>query len=67
MEHRGHRLHRLLLLIPFVTLTGCNPYVAAISVARVTYGTATDLRALSTQESDTEIELKLKPLFSPLR
>jgi osmotically-inducible protein OsmY len=57
----------LLLLVPLV-LTGCNPYVAAISVARETYGTATDVRALSTQESDTQIELQLKAalLASPV-
>lgn len=45
-----HRFHWL-LLIPL--LSGCNPYVAAVSM---TYGVATDARSLSTQASDTETE-----------
>lgn len=50
-------------------LAGCNPYMAATTVVRETYGTATDLRSLSTQEMDTQIELRLKAalLSSPVR
>ena len=49
-----HRFHWLLLI---VFLSGCNPYVAAVSM---TYGVATDARSVSTQASDTEIESAVK-------
>jgi osmotically-inducible protein OsmY len=50
-------------------LAGCNPYLAATSVVHETYGVATDLRSLSTQESDTQAEIQLKAalLASPVR
>ena len=58
--------------LPFallVGLAGCNPYMAATAVVRETYGTATDLRSLSTQETDTQAELQLKAalLASPVK
>jgi osmotically-inducible protein OsmY len=55
------------LLLP--VLAACNPYVAATSVVHETYGAATDLRSLSTQESDTQVEVQLKAalLASPVR
>jgi hyperosmotically inducible protein len=57
-----HRFHWLLLI---VFLSGCNPYVAAVSM---TYGVATDARSVSTQASDTEIESAVKAslLASPV-
>ena len=40
------------LVLLLATLAGCN-YVAAVSAIHETYGVATDLRSLPTQESDT--------------
>lgn len=39
---------------------GCNPYMAAVGVVTQTYGVATDVRPVSVQLSDDEIEAKLK-------
>jgi osmotically-inducible protein OsmY len=68
---RGSRRGRRWLQITAVLLglAGCNPYVAATTVVRETYGTATDLRSLSTQETDTQAELQLKAalLASPVK
>jgi osmotically-inducible protein OsmY len=49
-------------------LAGCNPYVAATSLVHETYGVATDLRSLPTQETDTQAEVQLKAalLASPV-
>ena len=57
-----HRFHWLLLAM---ALSGCNPYVTAVSM---TYGVATDARSVSTQASDTEIESSVKAslLASPV-
>jgi osmotically-inducible protein OsmY len=62
-------MRRLVLLALLGGLAGCNPYVAATSVVRETYGTATDLRSVSTQESDTKIEAQIKAalLASPVK
>lgn len=59
-----HRFHWLILIAPL--LSGCNPYVAAVSM---TYGVATDARSLSTQASDTETEGSIKAalLASPVQ
>jgi osmotically-inducible protein OsmY len=50
-------------------LAGCNPYLAATTAVSDTYDAATDLRAVSTQESDTLIEVQLKAalLASPVK
>jgi osmotically-inducible protein OsmY len=58
----------LLLLVLGVGLAGCNPYVAATGVVRETYGVATDVRSLATQETDTQAEVQLKAalLASPV-
>ena len=53
-------MRRLVLLALLGSLAGCNPYMAATTVVRETYGTATDLRSVSTQESDTAIEAQIK-------
>jgi osmotically-inducible protein OsmY len=62
-------MRRLVLLALLGGLAGCNPYIAATTVVRETYGTATDLRSVSTQESDTKIEAQLKAalLASPVK
>jgi len=52
------RLALFLMLV--VTLAGCNPYVAATSAITETYDATTDLRSLSTQATDTEIEVQIK-------
>ncbi len=54
------RQPRLSLVLLLATLGACNPYVAAVSVVHETYGVATDLRSLPTQESDTQAEVQLK-------
>jgi len=56
----GNPMRHMLFLVLVVTLAGCNPYVAATSAIRETYGVATDVRSLSTQASDTEIEVQIK-------
>jgi len=50
-------------------LTGCNPYLAATSAVTGTYDAATDLRSLSTQESDAQAEVQIKAalLASPVK
>ena len=52
-----------------VVLAGCNPYLAATSAVTETYDAATDLRSLSTQETDTQAELQIKAalLASPVK
>jgi osmotically-inducible protein OsmY len=60
---------RSLLLAALVAgLAGCNPYLAATSVVHETYGVATDVRSLATQETDTQAEIQLKAalLASPV-
>src|SRR4249919_656971 len=56
-------------LVLVLGLVGCNPYMAATTVVHETYGAATDLRSLSTQETDTQAELQIKAalLASPVR
>jgi hypothetical protein len=55
-------------LMLVISLAACNPIVAATSVVHETYGAATDLRSLSTQETDTPAEVQLKAaLFWPRR
>lgn len=51
-----------------LVLAGCNPYLAATSAVTETYDAATDIRSLSTQESDTQAELQIKAalLASPV-
>jgi osmotically-inducible protein OsmY len=53
------------LLAASLALTGCNPYMAAISAVAQTYSVATDDRSLTTQATDAEAEAKIKAdLFS---
>ena len=61
-------MREILLLTLALSLAGCNPYVAAVSVVSQTYGVATDLRSVSTQAADTEIEATIKTdlLASPV-
>jgi osmotically-inducible protein OsmY len=61
-------MRALLLLMLAVSLAGCNPYTAAVSAVSETYGVAEDLRSVSTQASDTEIEATIKTalLASPV-
>jgi len=62
-------MRQLLCAMLVAGLAGCNPYLAATSVVHETYGVATDLRSLSTQETDTQAEIQLKAalLASPVR
>jgi osmotically-inducible protein OsmY len=64
----GSHMRHLLFLALVVTLAGCNPYIAATSAVRETYDVTTDVRSLSTQASDTDIELKIREalLTSPV-
>jgi osmotically-inducible protein OsmY len=57
-----------LWLLLAVSLAGCNPYVAAVSAVSQVYGVETDLRSVSTQATDTEIEASIKTalLASPV-
>lgn len=41
-------------------VTGCNPYVAAISAVSESYDVAEDPRSLKVQASDTEVEAKIE-------
>ena len=50
-------MYRFGWLLLAALLSGCNPYVAAVSM---TYGVATDARSVATQASDTEIEGSIK-------
>jgi hyperosmotically inducible protein len=50
----------LLAVLLVVGLESCNPYLAATTAVQETYGTATDERSLTTQATDTEIEVKIK-------
>jgi len=61
-------MHALLFLLLMILLAGCNPYVAAVSVAAQAYGIATDMRSVSTQAADTAIEAQIKTalLTSPV-
>jgi hyperosmotically inducible protein len=56
-------------MLSTAALAACNPYVAATSAIHETYGAATDLRSLSTQETDTQAEVQLKAALvaSPVR
>jgi osmotically-inducible protein OsmY len=66
----GAKVRSLLGLALIAGLAGCNPYVAVSSaVVRETYGAATDVRSLPTQESDTQAEVQLKAalLASPVK
>ena len=58
-------MRRFLWLLLAGAVSGCNPYVAAVSM---TYGVATDARSVSTQASDTEVESAVKAglLASPV-
>lgn len=62
-------MRQLLRIMLVVGLAGCNPYLAATAVVHDTYQAATDLRTLSTQETDTQAEVQLKAalLASPVR
>jgi osmotically-inducible protein OsmY len=62
-------MRTLLGLMLAAGLAGCNPYVAAVSAVRETYGVTTDIRSLATQETDTQAEIQLKAalLASPVR
>lgn len=62
-------MRHLTALVLITGLAGCNPYLAATSVVSQTYDAATDLRSVSTQESDLQIEVQLKAalLASPVR
>jgi osmotically-inducible protein OsmY len=59
------RFHWLLLT---AIVSGCNPYMAAVSVVSQTYDVATDARSTATQASDTETEAAVKAnlLSSPV-
>jgi hypothetical protein len=67
MQEKPMRQVRGLMLV--ISLAACNPIVAATSVVHETYRAATDLRSLSTQETDTpaEVQLKAALLASPVR
>lgn len=58
----------LLLLVLAAVLTGCNPYVAAVSLTTQAYGMATDVRSVGTQAADAAIEAQIKAalLASPV-
>lgn len=62
-------MKHVLRLMLVVALAGCNPYVAATMAVQDTYGAATDERSLSTQATDTQIELQIKSALvaSPVR
>jgi osmotically-inducible protein OsmY len=62
-------MKHVLPLMLVAALAGCNPYMAATTAVRETYGAATDVRSLSTQATDTEAELQIKAalLASPVR
>ena len=62
-------MRTVLLMMLAVSVAGCNPYVAAVSAVSQTYGVATDLRSVSTQATDTEIEASIKTalLSSPVQ
>jgi hypothetical protein len=47
----------LLAFVLVVGLGSCNPYLAATTAVKETYGTATDERSLTTQAADTELVL----------
>jgi osmotically-inducible protein OsmY len=53
-------MRALLLLVLAVLVAGCNPYMAAVSLARQTYNVTSDMRSISTQASDTAIEAQIK-------
>jgi osmotically-inducible protein OsmY len=53
-------MQALLLLVLAIALAGCNPYVMAASAVSQTYGMATDVRSVSTQAADAEIETSVK-------
>lgn len=61
-------MRTVFLLVLAVSLAGCNPYMAAVSAVSATYGVATDVRSVSTQESDMQIEAVIKSalLTSPV-
>jgi osmotically-inducible protein OsmY len=61
-------MSRFQSLLLIAILSGCNPYMAAVSVVSQTYGVATDARSVSTQASDTETEASVKAslLASPV-
>jgi hyperosmotically inducible protein len=48
------------VLVIAVLAAACNPYLAAVGVVSQTYGAATDVRPVSVQLSDDEIEAKIK-------
>lgn len=50
----------VLVLAAGAVLAGCNPYMAAVGAVSQTYGAATDVRPVSVQVSDDEIEAKIK-------
>ena len=50
----------LFLLGLAIACAGCNPYVAAVSLATQTYNIGSDMRSISTQASDTAIEAQIK-------
>lgn len=62
-------MHAVLWLMLAVSLAGCNPYVATVSAVSQVYGVATDLRSVSTQATDAEIETSIKAalLTSPVQ
>jgi osmotically-inducible protein OsmY len=62
-------MKQVLFFALVATLAGCNPYMAATAVVHETYGVATDLRSLPTQETDTQAEVQLKAslLASPVQ
>ena len=50
----------VICLLLAVSLAACNPYMAAVTAVSQTYDATTDVRSLSTQASDTEIEAQIK-------
>lgn len=63
------RIALSLSLLALPVVTGCNPYMAAVSAVSATYGAATDVRSMDVQVSDTEIEAEIKAalLQSPVQ
>jgi hypothetical protein len=42
----------LLVMITLVVLAACNPYMAAVTAVRETYGITTDQRSVATQADE---------------
>lgn len=68
MNNGGGTVRTAVIVAMGLSLAGCNPYLAATSAVTGTFDAATDIRSLSTQESDTQAEVQIKAalLASPV-